>query len=94
MCRRERHLQKRSQGFGKVEKENAWERGRQVVDENLPTRQHALFLFDDEAMADGARQTWFPNQDRLLIEARIVAGARTLRQLGRDANHRTDRPFI
>jgi hypothetical protein len=62
-----------------VEKENAWERVRQVVDPNLPTRQHALFLFDDKAAADRALQTWFPNQERHLIEARVVTTARTHR---------------
>jgi hypothetical protein len=65
--------------FGNVDKESAWERIRQVVDNNLPPRQHALFLFDDEAMVDHARQTWFPGQDRLLLEARIANGARVYR---------------
>jgi hypothetical protein len=65
--------------FGNVEKENAWERVRVIVDEGLPTRQHALFLFDDKNMADRARQTWFPNEDRLLVEARLVRGAITHR---------------
>jgi hypothetical protein len=65
--------------FGNVEKENAWERARQIVDRDLPPRQHALFLFDDEAMADRARQTWFPDQDRLLLDARIATGARVHR---------------
>jgi hypothetical protein len=62
--------------FGNAEKEDAWERARQAVDKNLPTRQHDLFLFDDKAMADRARQTWFPNEDRLLIDARIAVGSR------------------
>jgi hypothetical protein len=62
--------------FGNVEKEDAWERVRQIVDKNLPSRQHAFFLFDDEAMADHARRTWFPNEDRLLLEARTVTGTR------------------
>jgi len=59
--------------------ENAWERTRQLVDKNFPSRQHALFLFDDEGMADRARQTWFPNENRLLVETRIVVGARVHR---------------
>jgi hypothetical protein len=57
--------------LGNVEKVNAWERVRQVVDKNLPTRQHALFLFDDEEMAVRAGQTWFPGEARLLVEARV-----------------------
>jgi hypothetical protein len=58
-----------------VDKENAWERVRETVDKNLPTRQHAFFLFDDKAMAGRSCQTWFPGEDRLLLDARIDVNA-------------------
>jgi hypothetical protein len=58
-----------------IDKENAWERVRETVDKNLPTRQHAFFLFDDKAVADRFCQTWFPGEDRLLLDARIDVNA-------------------
>jgi hypothetical protein len=61
--------------FGNPEKEQAWERIRLDINPELPTRQHALFLFDNAEQAERAWQTWFPNENRVLVEARIVVGS-------------------
>jgi hypothetical protein len=37
------------------------------------------FLFDDKAMADRSLETWFPNEKRLLLDARVDTNARTQR---------------
>jgi hypothetical protein len=56
-------------------KEAVWEQIRVERFPALPTRQHALFLFDDEAIANHARVTWFAGQDRVVVEARVVRNA-------------------
>ena len=58
--------------FSNVEKENAWEASGRSSIKTSRARQHALFFFDDEGMAERARLSWFPGEDRLLIEAHLI----------------------
>jgi hypothetical protein len=57
------------------DKEAIWEQIRLKDFGSLPTRQHALFLFNDEEQASTACKSWFVGQDRVIVEARIVRGA-------------------
>jgi hypothetical protein len=62
--------------FGNLKKEAEWERVRLAVNAQLPTRQHAFFAFDTEDAATHAKNKWYPDEDRLRIEARAAAGAK------------------
>ena len=57
-------------------KEELWEHIRISDFPLLPSRLKALFLFESIEVANAARQWWFPNEKRLLLEARILFGAR------------------
>jgi len=57
-------------------KEAAWETARISIDNHLPSRRGAIFLFNDEAVATEAMHLWFPKEVRCLVEARIVRGAK------------------
>jgi hypothetical protein len=57
------------------DKEAVWERVRVQEFNSRPTRQHALFLFDDESLAKEACTKWFANEDRVVVEARLVIGS-------------------
>jgi hypothetical protein len=61
------------------EKEKTWERVRLATAPDAPTRNGAIFLFDDQALAQDRVAKWFGGQDRILLEARIVKGSSTLR---------------
>jgi hypothetical protein len=68
-------------GFGAAatEKEQVWEAARVAVNAQAPTRLHAMFLIDDEAIAFRAMETWFAGQERHLLLARIDRRAKTHR---------------
>lgn len=54
-------------------KERVWEQIRAAEFPDLPTREKALFLFDDLNTANDAMTSWFHDQRRHLVEARIVS---------------------
>lgn len=58
-----------------VEKECLWEKIRQSEFPHLPTRLKALFLVDTLEAAHVARQQWFPNESRHILETRVVRPA-------------------
>lgn len=53
-------------------KEGLWETVRQREFSTLPSRMKALFLFDDPDAVSKAQQLWFPNESRIVLEARVV----------------------
>lgn len=53
-------------------KERLWERIRKREFPTLPSRMKAFFLFDDRDTVRRAHQLWFPNESRLVLEARVV----------------------
>ena len=57
-------------------KEQIWERVRLGMKRGLPSRQGAIYLFDNEKYAHEAMHSWFPGQTRTLVEARIALGSR------------------
>ena len=61
------------------QKEQVWETIREKVSPHHPSRRNAIFLFDDEGLADRLRQGWFGAEDRIKLEARIVEGSRVHR---------------
>jgi hypothetical protein len=60
-------------------KEQEWERIRQMSYDKLPSRINGMYLFDDQQTAIAAAQKWFPNENRQLLEARIVENSRIAR---------------
>jgi hypothetical protein len=46
---------------------------------HVPSRRGTIFLFDDLQFAERARDTWFPGEQRHLLEARIIKGSRVHR---------------
>lgn len=54
-----------------TEKGQVWEAVRAATNPLAPTRLHAMFLFDDEAVAFRAMTAWFAGQEHLMLEARI-----------------------
>lgn len=58
------------------EKEKCFERVRSVNFPEKPSRVNALFLFDDPSMAEEAAARWFRNERRVILEVRILVGAK------------------
>lgn len=56
---------------GGSDKEVLWERTRQAIDQRLPTRDGAFFLFETEADADKALSLWFAQEPRIKLKARL-----------------------
>jgi hypothetical protein len=56
-------------------KEIAWESVRKEKFADMPQREGAIWLFDTEAAADRASDTWFMGQNRNKLRAQIVAGS-------------------
>ena len=56
-------------------KEIVWDRVRKQLNDQLPTRNGALFVVDSEARAREISEKWFPNQARNILPAQIVKGS-------------------
>jgi hypothetical protein len=56
-------------------KEAVFENVREAQFPDRPQRLKALFVFDDLSLAERALKEWFPNEQRLLHECRIVCGS-------------------
>ena len=54
------------------QKEDFWESIRVSDFPHLPSRHKALFLFESIETATAVQQSWFLNENRILLEARIV----------------------
>lgn len=57
------------------QKERLWETIREFEYPILPSRMKAFFLFDDPDAVSKAQQLWFPNESRIVLEARVVTTA-------------------
>jgi hypothetical protein len=51
------------------DKEDLWEKVRQNIAPNRPSRRGAFFMFEDRDTANRAGQCWFSNEDRIAIRA-------------------------
>ncbi len=60
---------------GTEEKERLFENVRLETDCSMPTRVHALFLFDDRAAAELAQREWFSAESRALIRVWLQPNA-------------------
>lgn len=56
-------------------KEQIWEAMRRKVDPRLPSRIGAVFLVGSEDWANRLNELWFPNERRLVLEARVIEGS-------------------
>ncbi len=55
------------------DKEAVWEQVRTEKFANRPTRLKSFFAFDELSAANKLKNTWFANEDRQLIEVRVLA---------------------
>ena len=56
-------------------KDAVFEKVREANFPERPPRLKALFVFDDVAIAERALEEWFPNEQKLVHECRIVCGS-------------------
>ena len=56
-------------------KEKLWERIRESEYPQKPSRKKAFFLFDEQDTALHAKETWFPGEERRILNVRVLCGS-------------------
>ena len=57
------------------EKEQLFERIREANYPDLPPRLKSLYVFDDYVLVERALNEWFPNEEKIVHECRVLASA-------------------